>query len=168
MVIIRAEIQTDVDSVRVVNDAAFPTEVEGKLVDALRKSGKSVISLVAESEGRVVGHILFSPVTVEIGSKKGLGLAPVAVLPSFQSQGIGSNLIKAGLEVAKDRGYDFVVLLGEPEYYQRFGFEKASSFGLDNEYGVDEPFMAIASRPEGLEGISGIVKYESEFGTFRA
>jgi putative acetyltransferase len=123
---------------------------------------------VAESEGRVVGHILFSPVTVEIGSKKGLGLAPVAVLPSFQSQGIGSNLIKAGLEVAKDRGYDFVVLLGEPEYYQRFGFEKASSFGLGNEYGVDEPFVALALRSGGLEGISGIVKYESEFGMFGA
>ena len=97
MVTIRDEVENDIDTVREVNASAFPTPVESQLVDALRAAGKAVISLVAVAEnGKIVGHILFSHATVENGDKQGLGLAPVAVVPLHQSQGIGSQLIGPG------------------------------------------------------------------------
>jgi putative acetyltransferase len=164
MLTIRPELESDREAVRAVNTAAFPTPQEAHLVDALRDTGKAVLSLVAAVEGRVVGHILFSPVTVEDGPQTGLGLAPVAVAPEYQSQGIGSGLIRAGLDAAQRLGYTYVVVLGDPAYYSRFGFETASHFGLANEYEADEHFMALALTPNGLRSVSGLVRYAPEFG----
>ena len=166
---IRNEEEKHLDAVRDIVRAAFPTEAESKLVDALRANGKAVVSLVAVSNKKVLGHILFSPVsTTPPGESRGLGLAPVAVHPDAQSQGIGSQLIREGLRACKELGFDYCVVLGGPKYYQRFGFEKASSYGLKNEYGVDEEFMVIrfenGSSPIPVPG--GLVKYAPEFGLF--
>jgi putative acetyltransferase len=161
---IRPEVPADAAAVRAVHEAAFPTPQEARLVEALRAAGKSVIALVAEAGGRVVGHVLFSPVRVERGARRGLGLAPVAVLPACQSRGIGSALIEAGLAEARPCGYHFAVVLGEPGYYARFGFARASAHGLASEYGVDEAFMVLTLVPGGLDGMAGLVRYAPEFG----
>jgi putative acetyltransferase len=113
----------------------------------------------------VVGHVLFSPITLTPAARglQGVGLAPVGVLPQFQKQGIGSGLVRKGLEDCKQAGFDFVVVLGAPEYYSRFGFTRASSFGLQNEYGVDDEFMAIELKRGVLAAVNGLVKYSPLF-----
>ena len=126
-------------------------------------AGKAVISLVAEIDRDVVGHVLFSEVAIARGARRGVGLAPVAVLPRMQGRGIGSRLIGAGLAAAAELGYDFVAVLGEPAYYRRFGFTIASRAGLQNEYGVDGAFMALALHADGLRDASGLVRYQPEF-----
>jgi putative acetyltransferase len=160
---VRPETAADVDAVRAVHVAAFPSPLESRLVDALRRAGKAVISLVAELDQSVVGHVLFSDVSIARGVQRGIGLAPVAVLPRAQRRGIGSQLIRAGLTGAVELGYDFAVVLGEPAYYRRFGFETARRSGLTSEYGVDAPFMTLALHPHGLRGASGRVTYQPEF-----
>ena len=116
---IRNEEEKHIDAVREIVRAAFPTEAESKLVDALRANGKAVISLVAVSDEKVLGHILFSPVsTTPPDGARGLGLAPVAVHPEAQSQGIGSQLIREGLRLCKELGFDYCVVLGGPIYYR--------------------------------------------------
>jgi putative acetyltransferase len=116
-------------------------------------------------QGRVVGHILFSPVTVAEAPEnfRGVGLAPLSVLPEFQNRGIGSRLIREGLEAAKREGYDAAVVLGHTEYYPRFGFSRAKDCGLDNEYNALDSFMVLELRDGGLERIRGLVKYAPEF-----
>lgn len=162
-IVIRPETATDTEAVRNVNRAAFPTSLESNLVDALREAGDATISLVADVDGFVVGHIMFSPVTVDAHPIRGLGLAPVAVLPDVQNSGIGSYLIREGLNRARGLEASFVVVLGEPGYYGRFGFVKASGLGLDNEYGVDDPFMVMALQDDALHGITGLVRYSRIF-----
>ncbi|MDP1605004.1 MAG: N-acetyltransferase [Legionella sp.] len=126
-------------------------------MNAIRSNGNATISLVAVIDENVVGHILFSPVTTHPPTpEKGLGLAPVAVLPELHLQGIGSQLIRAGLERSGELGYDYAVVLGGPKYYMRFGFEKASDFSLQNEYGVDDEFMAIMFK---TALVGGLMKY---------
>jgi len=164
---IRDEEERDLEQVRAILRANFPTEAESKLVDALRASGKAIISLVSvnkNNDGEVLGHILFSPVSttppVEV---KGIGLAPVAVRRDVQSLGIGSRLIREGLHLCRELEYDYCVVLGDPKYYQRFGFQKASSLGLQNEYGADDEFMVIrytARIP------AGMVNYALDFALF--
>jgi putative acetyltransferase len=140
------------------------TDAESKLVDALRANGNAIISLVAVNGDEVLGHILFSPVsTTPPSDAKGIGLAPVAVRPQVQSQGIGSQLIREGLRLGEELGYDYCVVLGGPKYYQRFGFEKASPFGIRNEYGVDDEFMIIRFSER---GVAGLVQYAYEFAVF--
>lgn len=161
---IRSETPADHKAVEKILLSTFRTDAESKVMNAIRKNGNAVISLVAVSDEKVVGHILFSLVTTHpLTPEKGLGLAPVAVDPEYQSQGIGSKLIHAGLQICIDLQYDYAVVLGSPKYYMRFGFQKASSFGLQNEYGVDDEFMAIKfkSLPDG-----GLVKYTNEFGLY--
>jgi putative acetyltransferase len=161
---IRKEEAEDAEHVREILRAAFPTEAESKLVDALRENGKAVISLVAIDGEQLLGHILFSPVTTAPPSDvRGIGLAPVAVRPDVQSQGIGTKLIREGLHLCKELHYDYCAVLGDPEYYQRYGFEKASSFGMRNEYGVDEEFMVIHFSERRAVGL---VQYASEFAMF--
>lgn len=160
---IRAETPRDAAAIHAVNAAAFPTPAEADLVDRLRAAGALTVSLAAESDGRVVGAIAFSPVTIDGSPTQGLGLAPVAVHPDRRQQGIGSALIRSGLEECRVRGAAFVVVLGEPEFYSRFGFAAASRFGLSNEYGVDEPFQAMELRSGALEGVRGLVRYHAEF-----
>ena len=161
---IRSEETDDIERVREIVRAAFPTDAESRLVDALRANSKATISLVAVHRDQVVGHILFSPVSTTPPSEaKGLGLAPVSVRPNMQSQGIGSQLIRAGLRRCKELGYDYCVVLGGPNYYQRFGFEKASNFDIRNEYGVDDEFMVIrfSDRP-----MADLAEYAPEFALF--
>lgn len=162
--VIRPEIPADIPQIHAVVAAAFETDAEARLVDALRASGNATISLVAEQEGAIVGHILFSPVTVDGTAVPVLGLAPVSVVPAHQRQGIGGALIREGLTRAAARGYTAAVLLGHPEYYPRFGFVPASRFGLRCEYDCpDEAFMALELSPGALAGLSGLVQYRAEF-----
>ena len=161
---IRDEAVEDIEQVREILRAAFPSDAESKLVDALRASGKAVISLVAMDREQVLGHILFSPVsTTPPSGAKGIGLAPVAVQPKYHNQGIASQLIREGLRRCKELGYDYCVVLGSPKYYQRFGFEKASTYGIQNEYGVDEEFMLIRFSESAVQGL---VRYAPEFSMF--
>jgi putative acetyltransferase len=162
---IRPERPQDVEGIRTVHAAAFPTDVESRLVDALREAGQLCISLIAEVSDQIVGHIVLSPVTVDGRHREGLGLAPVAVLPSHQRRGIGSALIVEGLHIARELGYGFVVVLGHPEYYPRFGFRRASELGLGNEYGAEEAFMVVELVPRSLPA-GGLVRYVAEFGRF--
>jgi putative acetyltransferase len=163
---IRPERPADVSAVYNVNERAFGQQVEADLVDALRDAGKAVVSLVAILEGRIVGHILFSSVRVEPArpALRLLGLAPMAVAPEFQRRGIGSALVRTGLERCRTLGHEGIVVLGHPDYYPRFSFAPASRFGLRSEYDVpDEVFMALELCEGGLAGCSGTVAYEPEF-----
>lgn len=149
-----------------VVEQAFGGAAEADLVNLLRENGKAVISLVATADERIVGHILFSPVSLESCSQPTavIGLAPLAVLPELQKRGIGSRLTEAGLEECRRLGYDAVVVLGHPDYYPRFGFVPAVQYGLKSEYDVaDEAFMILELREGALAGCSGTVKYQPEF-----
>jgi putative acetyltransferase len=156
--LIRTESPADEAAVRAVHRAAFPGDTEARLVDAIRANGNAAVSLVALEEGRVVGHVLFSPVEVE--GARGLGLAPVAVLPQFQGGGIGGRLINAGIKACRELGAKFIVVLGEPGYYRRFGFRPTH---LGNEYGASEAFMALDLEPHATAALHGVVKYGNEF-----
>jgi putative acetyltransferase len=161
---IREERAGDREGIRRVHVAAFGGDGEARLVDLLRERGKAVISLVALEADDVVGHVLFSPVTIdEPGTARPLGLAPVGVLPAFQGNGIGSSLIREGLGRCERAGYDVVVLVGAPPYYARFGFQAAKPYGLDNEYGVNEEFMVHELQNGALLHAKGLVKYAPEF-----
>ena len=159
----------DAEAVRELHLKAFTgRENEARLVESLHAEDAGPVSLAAvdSSSGGVVGHVLFSPVEIDNGgsSIRIVGLAPVGVLPEYQGQGIGSRLIRAGLEACREAAYDAVVVLGEPGYYSRFGFERASGHGLGNEYGVDDYFMVAELRSEVLDGAGGTVRYRPEFG----
>lgn len=164
---IRKETPADVLAIHRLNVAAFETAAEARLVDALRASGALTLSLVAEADADVVGHIAFSPVTVtsEEGEvAHGLGLAPMAVLPSHQRAGVGSQLVKEGLRWLRESGHGFCVVLGHADYYPRFGFAPASRFGLRWEIAVpDEAFMVQALVPDGLANMTGVVRYHPAF-----
>jgi HAD superfamily hydrolase (TIGR01509 family) len=162
---ISLEMPEDIAGIRVVELAAFKGSAEADLVDLCRERGKVSLSLVVKKEARVIAHLMFTPVRLDPPHPgwQGLGLGPVAVLPEFQGQGIGSRLIEEGLEKCRGLGIDFVVLLGNPAYYCRFGFIPASEFGLGNEYGQADAFQARELRPGVLRGAKGIVKYVAEF-----
>ena len=165
-VLIREERPEDRTAVYEVNRRAFPTPVEADLVDALRPMADPLISLVAVLDGRVLGHILFTPVRVvgETGERTALGLAPMAVLPEFQNQGIGSRLVRAGLDACRELGHSAVVVLGHAEYYPRFGFEPAAPRGLHyKDVSFDPYFFVIGLAPGGVEGLSGWVEYLPPF-----
>jgi putative acetyltransferase len=166
--IIREERRVDVESIRAVNFEAFETSTEADLVDALRGRATPLISLVAEDGANVVGHILFSPVTLE--SQLGLtlmGLAPMAVVPSRQRQGVGSGLVLEGLKRCRQVNAAGVVVLGHPEYYPRFGFVPAARLFLRCEYDVpEEVFMVRELREGALSGLSGTIRYHPVFGEF--
>jgi len=162
---IRAERDNDRDAVHAVNVSAFETPSEANLVDTLREQAQPVVSIVAEENGKVVGHIMFSAVSLSgYPDLKMMGLAPMAVVPEHQRQGIGSALVRAGLEQCRQLGSTAVVVLGHPGYYPRFGFSPSSRFGIDSEYEVpEEVFMAIELQPEALSATTGRVKYHAAF-----
>ena len=163
---IRYEKPGDISAIHRVNEAAFETGAESDLVDALRDKKAHIISMVAEKENRIIGHILFSPVTLTAeGSEVTLlGLAPMAVLPGYQKQGIGSKLVDNGLEESRRKGYPAVVVLGHPDYYPRFGFVPSRKYSITSEYDVPpEVFMIIELQPGILAGKSGIAKYHEAF-----
>jgi putative acetyltransferase len=163
--LVRAEEENDRAAVHALNVSAFETPSEAHLVDALREQALPVVSLVAEENGAVVGHIMFSPVSLCCHPDvKIMGLAPMAVAPEYQRKGIGSALVRAGLEQCKQQGFVAVVVLGHSEYYPRFGFSSSSRFGIDCEYDVpEEVFMAMELQPGVFRGKTGRVKYHAAF-----
>ena len=163
---IRPERPNDVLAIRAVNESAFETSTEANLVDLLRAQAELFVSLVAIQDTSIVGHILFSPVTLAgRPDLRLMGLAPMAVLRGFERRGVGSALVRAGLNVCRDLGCIGVVVLGHADFYPRFGFTPASRFGIRCEYDVpDEVFMAIELEPGSLEGKSGTVQYHPAFG----
>lgn len=170
MILIREERPEEIGEVRKVNEEAFMQAFgrapEADLVDRLRESCPHLLSLVAVSGSAVVGHILFSPARIE-GDRmvEGMGLAPMAVLPEHQRQGIGSRLVRAGIEMLKTQGSPFIIVLGHPEYYPRFGFERASHHGIRCQWeGVpDEAFMVLILNEEAMSGVLGVARYRGEF-----
>ena len=163
---IRTEKPEDLEAVDNLNIVAFGRENEANLVDRLRGIG-STLSFVAVESDRIVGHLFFSLVTVEGKCSKNLsilGLAPVAVFPNYQRQGIGTLLIREGLKECGRSGFQAVVVLGYPDFYSRFGFIPASRKSLKCEYDVpDEAFMVLELESGALLDCSGTVKYRSEF-----
>ncbi|WP_244939846.1 GNAT family N-acetyltransferase [Chitinophaga barathri] len=166
---ITPETPEDKSAIYSLNAAAFEQENESRLIDLLRDSEHFIpgLSLVARADTGVVGHILFTKLT--IAGPEGviyntLALAPMAVLPSLQQSGIGSQLIREGLKRAAELGYGSVIVLGHPKYYPKFGFVPASRWGIRTTYEVpDEAFMAIELKPGALEGRAGTVIYSREF-----
>jgi len=165
MIEIRAETPKDSPAIRQVLEQAFAGTAEANLVERLRQTNKVLLSLVALKEGQLVGYVLFSPVTIVSARANGrdIGLAPIAVHPAYQNQGIGSRLIREGLSQCRQAGYDIVVVLGDSNYYTRFGFSRASHYGLDNEYDADQHFMALELKDGLLTKVSGLVQYAPEF-----
>lgn len=162
---VRREMPGDEPAIHALNASAFGTDAEARLVDALRANGALSLSLVAVVDGALVGHIAFSPVTVEAKGRTviGIGLAPMAVAPSRQRQGIGSRLIEEGLRALRAQGHPFCVVLGHADYYPRHGFVPAPALGIRWEKGHDDAFFVQALTPGGLEGVSGVVRYRPEF-----
>lgn len=167
MLKIRRETATDHDAIRRVNELAFERPDEARLVGMLREAATPFLSIVADDDGAIVGHICFTPVTVERedgGTAHILGLAPMAVLPDRQNQGIGSQLVRAGLDACRAFGFGAVVVLGHPDYYPRFGFEPAARRGLRSEYDVPEPvFMVAELVPGAADGLRGLARYHQAF-----
>jgi putative acetyltransferase len=162
---VRPETEADRAAVRAVNEAAFETSAEAGVVEALRDGGVSLVSLVAETDGGVIGHILFSPVSLSDHADLNLmGLGPMAVVPDRQRKGVGAALVRQGLMCCKDLGARAVVVVGHPEYYPRFGFAPASRYALRCEYDVpDNVFMVAELEAGALNGASGVVRYHHAF-----
>jgi putative acetyltransferase len=164
--IIRREEPRDGTAIRYVNEQAFGGSGEANAIDAPRDRDAATLSLVAVIDDRVVGHLFFSPATIESPDRSwpALGLAPLSVLPEYQRQGIGTALMNAGLEECRRLGYERIIVLGHPTYYPRFGFERASQYGVRFEFEApDEACMILALQPGALEGVSGVAKYQPEW-----
>jgi putative acetyltransferase len=163
---IRLEKYGDAAAIRRVNELAFARSVEADIVDKLRANCAECLSLVAD-DGGVVGHILFTPAAIVGAGRRvaGMGLAPMAVLPERQRRGIGSMLARKGIDMLHESGCPFVIVLGHPEYYPRFGFEPASQRGIACQWeGVpDEAFMILMLDAGTMDGVSGVAKYREEF-----
>jgi putative acetyltransferase len=162
---IRQETEADKAAVFGINAAAFPTDAEARLVDSLRMSADPHISLVAVEDQDVVGHIMFTPVTLTpFDELQLMGLAPMAVSPSRQRSGIGSQLVEAGLQRCRELGVGAVAVLGHPEYYPRFGFRPSSKWGIKCEYDVPEDvFMLLELVTDYLQNYQGIIRYHAAF-----
>jgi putative acetyltransferase len=163
---IRYEKSQDIADIRRVHQSAFETRAEADLVDALRDKKAHIISIVAIMDTAIVGHILFSPVTLETDGRTVtlLGLAPMAVLAEYQGKGIGSKLVEKGLAESRIKRYPAVVVLGHPGYYPRFGFLPSVNYSITSEYDVPpDVFMIKELTPGVLAGISGIAKYHDAF-----
>lgn len=168
MIEIREEFPTDIDAVDAVVEAAFGSREEPNLVRALRDEGCVVLNLVAEAHGRVVGHICFSELPIDTGRRilRGAALAPVAIHPEWQRRGLGSALIQRGLLMVKDRGISVVAVLGDVDYYSRFGFSSELGTRLESPFPIPE-FQAIALTAgifDDSGGIVGKVRYAQAFG----
>jgi putative acetyltransferase len=162
---VRLERPEDLEAIREINRQAFEGEAEACLVDALRDGGYARLSLVAEEDGQVVGHILFSdlPIITQTSTLLALALAPMAVLPTRQRQGIGSRLVREGLRVCAEAGHRIVVVLGHPDYYPRFGFSSRLARVLKSPFS-GPAFMALELVPGALADVTGEVRYPPPFG----
>ncbi|HQU96486.1 MAG TPA: N-acetyltransferase [Saprospiraceae bacterium] len=167
---IRPETQDDHREVFEINHIAFGQDNESKLVDALRKNQTAFVpelSIVATDNKKIVGHILFTKIIIKDDNgnlNESLGLAPMAVRPELQKRGIGGQLIRKGLEVAKESGFKSVIVLGHEHYYPKFGFQPADKWNLKSPFDIpSNVFMAIELISDGLKNISGTVVYPKEF-----
>jgi putative acetyltransferase len=162
--LLRPETRDDIAGITRVNQLAFGGDDEARIVGRVRDSGIPFISIVADDHG-ILGHILFSPVT--LGGKDDrllMGLGPMSVLPTRQRQGVGSGLVRAGLEECRRIGAGGVVVVGHPEFYPRFGFSNASAFGLKCEFEVpDDVFMATEFTKDALRIPGGLIRYHPAF-----
>ena len=167
MVTIREEEVGDIGAIRNINEAAFDGPAEANVVDKLRQICDDCSSVVAVDGDEVVGHVMFSPATIENGEGviRGMGLAPMAVLPSHQRKGFGTALIERGLAMMREMGCPFVIVLGHSDFYSRFGFVSASRYNLKSQWeGIpDETFMIMVLDEKSLEGVHGVAKYREEF-----
>jgi putative acetyltransferase len=164
MELIRPVEAGDAAAIRHVLLVAFPTAAEADLVERLREGGKAVIELVALDGDTVVGHIVFSPVALDpLAGTVGLGLGPLAVVPDHEKHGVGRRLIQNGLAACHQWGAGFVVVIGDPPYYTRFGFEPAAKHGLRDEYGAGDAFMVFKLESGALPPPDTLVKYSPEF-----
>ncbi|PYK52771.1 MAG: GNAT family N-acetyltransferase [Verrucomicrobia bacterium] len=146
-----------------MNRRAFGQDQESNIVDALRANGAALLSLVATLDDRVVGHIMYSPLTIG-GNVTGAALGPMAVLPEHQRQGIGSKLVKVGNQKLKDAGYPFIIVVGHADYYPRFGFKRANEHGITCEWDLpDDVFMLLVLDQAKMESVSGLATYRHEF-----
>jgi putative acetyltransferase len=166
---IRPETDGDHAAIREVNRQAFGGEDESRLVVALRDGGYDRVSMVAEEDGQVVGHILFSelPIVTQGGTVEALSLAPMAVIPPRQGRGIGSMLVREGLRACTEAGHRIVVVLGHPEFYPRFGFSAKLAERLKSPF-CGPAFMAVELVPSALDGVEGEVRYPPPFGVITA
>ena len=166
LVTVRAETGEDLPAIGKVHDQAFGQKNEGLLVEKLRANPDFVpqLSLVAELDGRVLGHVLFFPVRIGGKECKALALAPVGVLPEFQKKGIGGGMIRQGLARARELGYRSVNVLGDNDYYPRFGFQPSTEWKVTSAFDCQpEHFMALELVSGGLEDVEGCVEYPEEF-----
>ena len=163
--VVRPETPADHDAVRRIETAAFDQPDEAALVDALRADGDAAVSLVAEQDGVLVGHILFSSLSIvgAQGALKAVALAPVAVDPARQNQGVGGALIRAGLDACREAGFEAAVVLGHADYYPRFGFSAQAALGLKAPFSGPS-FMAIDLRGQHGAALAGEVRYARAFG----
>ena len=165
MLSIRLETPADIDVIHCVNEQAFGRKDEADIVDKLRDRAALTLSLVAVQDNEVVGHIAFSPAAIESDSSsfEAISLGPIAVLPAYQRQGIGEQLVRAGLDECRKLGHGVVLLVGHPGYYPRFGFVLASSKGISCPFEVpDEAFMVLELQPGALADRSGLVRFPPE------
>jgi putative acetyltransferase len=163
---IRAATPDDWPAIVEINDLAFEGATESALIGAIERSGRPVISLVARADDVRVGHIFFSPVRIRSQGPPipAAALAPMAVTPRFQRSGIGTQLVEAGLRACVEQGYQLVVVVGHPRFYQRFGFSRAAGAGLESVYsGAGDAFMVIELAAGVLKGRTGVVEYPDEF-----
>lgn len=163
----RKEVKEDYKQVYEINKLAFGQDKESILIEKIRKGPNFVpeLSLVAEKDNEIVGHILFSKMKIvgEIEYET-LMLAPLAVIPELQKQGIGGKLVKKGIEKAIELGFDSIIVVGHKDYYPRFGFQKASKWGIKCPFEVpDGAFMAIELTEKALENKAGVVQFPEEF-----
>jgi len=167
-IIVETETEDDYEQITRLHIAAFNGDAEAKLVEKLRKMPIYVsnLSLVAKYENRIIGHVLLYPIKINNGKEKNnsLALAPISVLPKFQHKGVGGRLIKKGVEEAQKLGFKSIIVVGHSEYYPRFGFKKASKYGISAPFDVpDTAFLAIELEKNGLKNCGGIVEYPREF-----
>lgn len=170
-IIIRQETKDDFNEVFKLNHKAFGQDSEAKLVDALRNNPTVFVpelSLVATIDNKIVGHILFTKIKIENDTQNvfdSLALAPMAVKPDNQKKGIGRQLIRVGLDKARELNFQSVIVLGHKDYYPKFGFEPTTKWNIKSPFSISDKgnFMGIELVMDGLKNVSGTVKYPKEF-----
>ena len=163
--IVRSEVLEDCAAIRLVNEEAFGRPDEADLVDRLRAQGVVLASFIAEADGLIVGHILFSRMSIETANNSvaAVALAPLAVIPKFQRQGVGTMLTAHGLDWLRAQSEQIVFVLGHPDYYPRFGFSTDKACFIQSPFNP-KSFMALELKPTALDGIRGKVRYPEAFG----
>ena len=162
--LVRPETAGDFAGIRRVNESAFGTSEEADLVDSLRNDGDVLVSVVAVLDQQIVGHILFSRMSIDTKAARipAVALAPMAVAPSYQRQGIGGRLIARGLDDLRALSERIVIVVGHPTYYPRFGFSSERARSLEHPFAPDA-FMVLELSRDALDGVRGRVRYPPAF-----